>query len=98
MLGADGCCNAINSVFPHAIVKLYTTIRQGKVEEALQIFQSLNDLFVFIREHGVGRTTKAAADIVGRSFGPHRSPLKPLDAATLDQLRVIIKEPTELAA
>ncbi|WP_414441243.1 dihydrodipicolinate synthase family protein [Burkholderia sp. 22PA0106] len=91
LLGADGCCNGINSVFPGVIVRLYDCVRQQRLDEADEIFLSLAPLFRFVRTHGVVRTTKAAAEIVGRSYGPHRLPMRALDADAMRQLRDIVE-------
>lgn len=94
VLGAHGCCNAINSVVPAPIVRMYGLIRAGHHSEAHTVFEQLQPLFRFVRRHGVARSTKAIGQLLNRSFGPHRAPLQelPLDAlaelqATLDEIQ-----------
>jgi len=92
VLGADGCCNAINSVIPAPIVTLYDAAQQKDYATAARIFESLQPLFRFIRMHGVARTTKAMGDLLNRSFGPHRMPLQPLSQDDVARLRSTIDE------
>jgi 4-hydroxy-tetrahydrodipicolinate synthase len=92
VLGADGCCNAINSVVPREVVALYDAILSGDLGAARAQFDKLHPLFAFIRVHGVARTTKATADLLGISFGPHRAPLQALSAAAIARLSQALRE------
>jgi hypothetical protein len=53
VLGADGCCNAINSVVPEQVVAIYDAVQAGNLEAARERFQKLQPLYTFIRAHGV---------------------------------------------
>jgi 4-hydroxy-tetrahydrodipicolinate synthase len=90
LLGGDGCCNAINSVLPHQMLAIYRAVREGNIASALESFELMQPLFTFIRSHGVARTAKAAADLLGRSFGPHRLPLQALPTDAIGNLRRIL--------
>jgi 4-hydroxy-tetrahydrodipicolinate synthase len=90
LLGGDGCCNAINSVLPEQMLAIYRAVRAGNITLALESFELMQPVFTFIRSHGVARTAKAAADILGRSFGPHRLPLQALPTDAIGNLRQIL--------
>jgi 4-hydroxy-tetrahydrodipicolinate synthase len=92
VLGADGCCNAINSVVPEQVVAIYDAVQAGDLEAARERFQKLQPLYTFIRVHGVARTTKAAAELLGVSFGPHRPPLQALSGAAAAKLVQALRE------
>ncbi len=92
VLGADGCCNAINSVVPREVVAIYDAVRAGNLEAARARFEKLQPLFAFIRVHGVARTAKATADLLGISFGPHRAPLQAPSAAAVARLSQALRE------
>lgn len=92
VLGADGCCNAINSVVPQQVVAIYDAVQAGNLEAARERFQKLQPLYTFIRAHGVARTTKAAAELLGVSFGPHRLPLQALSGAAAAKLAQALRE------
>jgi len=92
VLCADGCCNAINSVVPEQVVAIYDAVQAGNLEAARERFQKLRPLYTFIRAHGVARTTKAAAELLGVSFGPHRPPLQALSGAAAAKLAQALRE------
>ena len=92
VLGADGCCNAINSVVPEQVVAIYNAVQAGNLEAARERFQKLQPLYTFIRAHGVARTTKAAAELLGVSFGPRRPPLQALSGAAAAKLAQVLRE------
>lgn len=92
MLGADGCCNAINSVLPREVVAIYDAVQAGRIDDARAQFERLEPLFAFIRANGVARTTKASADLLGVSFGPHRAPLQALPGEAVTKLERALRE------
>ena len=71
---------------------IYDAVRAGNLEAARERFQKLQPLYTFIRAHGVARTTKAAAELLGVSFGPHRPPLQALSGAVAANLAQALRE------
>jgi 4-hydroxy-tetrahydrodipicolinate synthase len=67
-------------------VAIYDAVQAGNLAAARERFEKLQPLYTFIRAHGVARTTKAAAELLGVSFGPHRPPLQALSEAAVAKL------------
>ena len=71
---------------------IYDAVQAGNLEAARERFQKLQPLYTFIRAHGVARTTKAAAELLGVSFGAHRPPLQALSGAAAAKLAQALRE------
>ena len=92
-LGADGCCVALASVLPRAVVDLYDASREHKLESDPSAYNRLLPLFRALNSIGTNpRSIKALANLRGLSLGGHRDPVTVLPEAHQQLLREALAE------
>ncbi|GAA2180310.1 dihydrodipicolinate synthase family protein [Brooklawnia cerclae] len=83
--GAVGWFAGFPNVFPAESVELYELMRQGRVEEAKQLYRGLVPIFRWDSRVEFVQAIKLAMDICGNSYGgvtrPPRGPLTPAHEA-----------------
>lgn len=90
LLEADGCCIGINSVLPDEMLTIYNAVVRGDLDTARATYRQLLPVLAIYRSEGVCRTSKAISDILGRSLGPHRPPLRAMPADLRNRLRAAL--------
>lgn len=90
MLGADGCCVAIASVFPKEVSDIYRGIVDGDVQGAKDTYYRMLPVLRAFKKIGTPRAVKAAAVLRGHSLGPQRAPVGNLGDGDLALMRTAI--------
>ena len=92
-LGAVGWVGGIVNVLPREHVELYLQCAVEKnYDSARQLYYKMLPSFQFIEGNGkYTQYVKAGCGIKGRSVGPPRQPLRPVEPGELEQLRIILK-------
>lgn len=100
MIGADGAVPGLANVDAGAYVRLWAAATSGKMDVAIAEQNYLNRLFEIVfcstgrsgDAAGVGAFKAAMAEVGLISSAAMTAPIKPLDAATLDKIRAIVKD------
>jgi 4-hydroxy-2-oxoglutarate aldolase len=85
--GCDGAIVALAGLFPAEVVRLFTLVRENKLDEARALQRELMPL---ARSVGSGFGVpglKAALDLMGFAGGPPRPPLRPASSDMVDTIR-----------
>jgi 4-hydroxy-tetrahydrodipicolinate synthase len=90
--GATGWCTAAPNLIPELNTALYQAIASENLPEAQDVFYKQLNLLNFIVGKGLPRAIHGGLDLLGIDSGYLRSPLMPLPAGELEQLRVIMEE------
>jgi len=86
-LGAHGAILAVGGVAPDLCVRIFTLAREGRFEEARTLHRTLAPLAKLVgATYGVPGL-KAALDLLGYAGGVPRSPLQPVGAPAIAQIR-----------
>jgi 4-hydroxy-tetrahydrodipicolinate synthase len=75
----SGCSGAIlmsANVFPDVWQKAYGAVRDGRLDDAVQIQRSLQKVVRIFGSHGAGLAIKAALRMIGMEVGTSRRPLR----------------------
>lgn len=92
-VGADGWTTGIANTIPRQCVEVFDeTVRHGRWETARQAFMRILPLCDFFAAKSLTRAAKAAAELMGKSLGPPRLPLKPLGKANRAALRALLAD------
>lgn len=82
MAGAAGWIWGAANVMPHECVQLWDLIQEGKLAEAIALWELMlpANLFFWENPHGAEYNTavKTATNMVGRAIGPCRRPVRPM--------------------
>ncbi|RLI82516.1 hypothetical protein DRP07_05125 [Archaeoglobales archaeon] len=73
-IGYKGCISAIANFLPEAIKKIYSLVREGKLEKASELQMKINRVRSFLKEKGSIRSIKKALEIRNISGGDVRKP------------------------
>ena len=85
--GCDGAILALAGLLPDDCVRLWTLVREGRMDEARALQTRLMPIARSVGGvHGVPGL-KAALDLMGFAGGPPRPPLRPVSPQTIDLLR-----------
>lgn len=85
--GCDGAILALAGLLPDDCVRLWTLVREGRMDEARALQTRLMPVARSVGGvHGVPGL-KAALDLMGFAGGPPRPPLRPVSPQTIDLLR-----------
>lgn len=90
LLGADGCCVAIASVFPQEVSDMYRKIQSGDVPGAKAVYLRMLPVLRAFKKISTPRAVKAAAELRGHSLGPQRAPVQDLNEADTALLKAAI--------
>lgn len=78
--GAKGWCTAAPNLIPQHNLALYQAVREGRLEEARELFYRQLALLDYITRRGLPTTIKAGLRLTGLDAGAPRLPLQALDA------------------
>ncbi|MCR6636565.1 dihydrodipicolinate synthase family protein [Devosia sp.] len=100
LIGADGAVPGLANVDAGAYVRLWAAAKAGKIDEAIAEQDYLNRLFEIVfcstgrsgDAAGVGAFKAAMAEVGLLSSATMTAPIKPLDGATIDKIRAIVKD------
>ena len=100
MIGADGAVPGLANVDAGSYVRLWAAAKAGKMDEAIAEQDYLNRLFEIVfcstgrsgDAAGVGAFKAAMAEVGLLSSATMTAPIKPLDSATIDKIRAIVKD------
>lgn len=100
MIGADGAVPGLANVDAGAYVRLWAAATSGQMDVAIAEQDYLNRLFEIVfcstgrsgDAAGVGAFKAAMAEVGLISSAAMTAPIKPLDGATLDKIRAIVKD------
>ena len=81
IVGADGWFSGGCNLLPHDCVRLLALVRTGRFEAARELFMRLYPVFAMQSQKGTIRVVQTGLDILGRSVGELRRPLRFLEAA-----------------
>lgn len=79
-MGADGAISALTSALPGATSKLFKLTREGKHEEALEIYWKLNSLWNVLRHDNLPACVKYIQHRQGLPMYGPRAPMEPVSA------------------
>lgn len=85
--GCDGAIVAVAALVPDHCVRIWTLVREGRIDEAREVQRRLIPI---ARSVGTGYGVpglKAALDLMGFAGGPPRAPLRPLPSHAVDMIR-----------
>ncbi|ADO70903.1 Dihydrodipicolinate synthase family protein [Stigmatella aurantiaca DW4/3-1] len=88
--GARGWCTAAPHLIPALNVHLYEAIERKELDLARALFYRQLPLLQFIVKHGLPRALSAGLELTGTQVGPLRTPLLPLEAPQVEELRRIL--------
>lgn len=86
LMGATGWFAGFPNVFPAESARLFALAREGRLEEARQLYEPLVAAFRWDSRTEFVQAIKRGMDIVGRFGGPCRPPRGPLNAEQLARL------------
>lgn len=90
--GAAGWCTAAPNLIPELTIGLYDAIQRNDLHAARELFYRQHELLKFIVDKGLPRAIKAGLTILGEEGGSLRSPLKPLDTNSMQELTRIMSQ------
>lgn len=90
-MGADGAIGSTYNFMADKFVKIYSLMKEGKVEEAREIQKEANRIITVLCKHGVMRSEKEVLNQLGFDLGVCRKPFAEL---TEEQKADIAKEIT----
>ena len=92
MLGAHGAILAVAGVAPDLCVKIFTAVREGRIDEARKMNRQLAPLSKLVgATYGVPGL-KAALTLLGFEGGLPRPPLQPVGQPAIDVIREQLRE------
>jgi 4-hydroxy-2-oxoglutarate aldolase len=90
-VGARGAIVAVASVFPELCVELHALVRAGRADAALAIQRAITPLARAVTTTYGPAGLKIAVEANGYIGGPPRSPLGPLAAAQIAEIRTLVE-------
>jgi 4-hydroxy-tetrahydrodipicolinate synthase len=91
--GVDGWAAGTSNIMPRQCVELFRIgHRQKNIEAMREYFQAMFPICDYMGVRGYIRVAHTACDLLGRSVGPPRRPLRMLDAADRAYLRSLLEK------
>jgi 1-pyrroline-4-hydroxy-2-carboxylate deaminase len=79
LMGAVGWIGGYSNAIPQVCAKLYKLGREGKIAEALDLYDLLQPVFLWDTKHTFVQAIKLSQEVAGVYGGPSRAPRRPLD-------------------
>ena len=86
-VGATGWIAGFANVFPKESVEIFNLGREGKVQEALELYRSLLPIFYYDGLPTLVQAIKYSLELKGRPVGPTRPPRLPLAKDKLEKIK-----------
>lgn len=91
--GAEGWCPGLPNILPRESVQLFEYVVDKKdLRSAQELFDRMFPLCKMMGDHGYIRIVHTALQMMGRSVGEPRRPIRQLDKAHHDQLRGLLQD------
>ncbi len=81
--GIAGCAN----VYPKTLASIYDLYKEGRIEEAIQVNESLADFRALFKFGNPNTVVKKAVQLLGYEVGECRAPFNKLDAKAVDLIK-----------
>lgn len=91
LAGCTGCVWGAINVMPKEAVELYELVQNGKLGDALELWQRMLPSQLYFWTHIYNASVKAAVGLSGRPLGPCRTPVMPLGDAELAELAATLE-------
>lgn len=89
--GCPGCVWGAPNAMPREAVELYNLVEGGNLVAARDLWARMFPSNLFFWNHVYNASVKAATNLSGRPVGPCRSPVRPLTAEEMEELKQRLK-------
>ena len=90
LAGGKGAIAGCANVYPHTVSSIYDLYKEGRIEDAIRVNESLSSFRSLFRLGNPNTIVKKAVQLLGYEVGECRAPFNRLDEATVQLIRECI--------